>query len=136
RVVERPGLADDERCADTESITKNAGVASDLLAEAFVERTLDEWRERLADFSGQWAVVQDTLEAAADPQSVANGYVMDCATAAGTTVQLVTGRIQEDGYPAGPGRAPECNEHGDTILEGLGLDWDTIADPKVRGAVA
>src|SRR5205807_820338 len=36
RVVERPDLADDERFADTESITKNAGVASDLLAEAFV----------------------------------------------------------------------------------------------------
>ena len=136
RVVERPDLADDERFADTESITKNAGVASDLLAEAFVERTLDEWRERLADFSGQWAVVQDTLEAAADPQSVANGYVMDCATAAGTTFQLVTAPMQYDGEPAAPRRAPEFNEHGDTILESLGLDWDTIVDLKVRGVVA
>ena len=35
---------------------------------AFAERTLDEWREQLADFSGQWTMVQNTLEAAADPQ--------------------------------------------------------------------
>ena len=34
-----------------------------------------------ADFVGQWAVVQDTLEAAADPQTVANGYIQECQTA-------------------------------------------------------
>ena len=136
RVVDKPDLADDERFANTESITKNAGVASDLLAEAFAERTLDEWRERLADFSGQWAIVQDTLEAAGDPQSVANGYVMDCANAAGAPFQLVTAPMQYDGEPAAPKRAPEFNEHGDAILERLGLDWDTIVDLKVRGVVA
>ena len=37
---------------------------------------------------------------------------------------------------AAPGRAPELNEHGDEILTGLGLDWDTIVDLKVRGVVA
>jgi len=136
RVVDRPDLAGDERFADTASITANAGVASQLLAEAFAERTLDEWRERLADFSGQWTVVQDTLEAAADPQSVANGYVMDCANAAGATFQLVTAPMQYDGEPAAPKRAPEFNEHGDAILQGLGLDMDTIIDLKVRGVVA
>jgi hypothetical protein len=26
-------------------------------------------------------------------------------------------------------------EHGDAILESLGLDWDTIIDLKVRGVV-
>src|SRR3954471_15459981 len=71
RVLGRPDLADDERFADTESITANAGEAADAVAEAFAERTLEEWREQLADFSGQWAVVQDTLESASDPQSVA-----------------------------------------------------------------
>ena len=136
RVVGRPELADDERFADTESITANANVAADLLQEAFGEHTLDEWRERLADFSGQWAVVQDTLESAADPQTVANGYVMDCATAAGTKFQLVTAPFLYDGEAAPPKRAPEFNEHGDAILESLGLDMDAIIDLKVRGVVA
>jgi hypothetical protein len=42
---------------------------------------------------------------------------------------------------AAPRRHPvltpgEFNEHGEAILENLGLDWDTIVDLKVRGVVA
>ena len=44
--------------------------------------------------------------------------------------------MQYDGQPAQARRAPEFNEHGDAILEGLGFDWDTIVDLKVRGVVA
>jgi crotonobetainyl-CoA:carnitine CoA-transferase CaiB-like acyl-CoA transferase len=102
----------------------------------FAESTVDEWRDRLADFSGQWAAVQDTLEAAVDPQTIANGYVQDCETAAGVPFKLVAAPIQFDEEPAKPGRAPEFNEHGDAILSDLGLDWDTIVDLKVRGVVA
>jgi crotonobetainyl-CoA:carnitine CoA-transferase CaiB-like acyl-CoA transferase len=81
-------------------------------------------------------MVQDTLEAAVDPQAVANGYLADCETADGVPFQLVVGPVQYDEAPAQPRRAPEFNEHGDAILEGLGLDWDTIVDLKVRGVVA
>ena len=80
--------------------------------------------------------MQDTLEAAADPQTVANGYIQDCETAAGTPFQLVAAPVQFDEEPPGPQRAPEFNEHGDEILAELGLDWDTIVDLKVRGVVA
>ena len=38
-------------------------------------------------FAGQWALVQDTIEAANDPQSVANGYVVDCADLRGHALQ-------------------------------------------------
>ena len=40
------------------------------------------------------------------------------------------------GEPARAQRAPGFNEHGDEILDRLGLDWDTIVDLKVRGVVA
>ena len=136
QVLGRPELADDERFADAAAISTNAGAAGELVAEAFAERTLDEWRERFAPFSGQWAVVQDTLEAAADPQTVANGYVVDCATADGTPFQLAAAPVQFGEQSAQPRRAPEFNEHGDAILESIGVDWDTIVDLKVRGVVA
>jgi crotonobetainyl-CoA:carnitine CoA-transferase CaiB-like acyl-CoA transferase len=136
RLIGRPQLADDERFADNASIIANGPAAVALIAEAFAERTLDEWREVLADFSGQWTIVQDTLEAAADPQTVANGYVMDCETSEGVPFALVTAPMQYGGQPAPPKRAPEFNEHGDAILTDLGLDWDTIVDLKVRGVVA
>jgi crotonobetainyl-CoA:carnitine CoA-transferase CaiB-like acyl-CoA transferase len=135
-VIGRPELAEDERFADTASISANAPVAAGIVAEAFAEHTLAEWRERLADFSGQWAVVQDTLEASVDPQTVANGYIVECATSDGTPFKLAAAPIQFGEEQPQPQRAPEFNEHGDAILEGLGLDTDTIMDLKVRGVVA
>jgi crotonobetainyl-CoA:carnitine CoA-transferase CaiB-like acyl-CoA transferase len=134
--VGRPELKDDERFADHQSLLANNLDAVAILEEVFASATLVEWRERLADFTGQWAVVQDTLEVADDPQTVANGYLQDCQTASGTPFRLVAAPVQFDEEPAPAGRAPEYNEHGDDILAGLGLDWDTVVDLKVRGVVA
>jgi crotonobetainyl-CoA:carnitine CoA-transferase CaiB-like acyl-CoA transferase len=129
-VIGRPELATDERFADHASLMANSVDAGGILRDAFAERTLVEWREALADFRGQWTVVQDTLEA------VANGYVQPCETANGTPFRLVAAPVQFDEEAAAPGRAPEFNEHGDAILADLGIDWDTIVDLKVRGVVA
>jgi crotonobetainyl-CoA:carnitine CoA-transferase CaiB-like acyl-CoA transferase len=135
-VVGQPELATDARFADAASLNKNAAAAGEILAAAFSERTAAEWVERLQTFAGQWAMVQDTLEASVDPQTVANSYVVDCRTADGTPFKLTAAPVQYDGEPALPGRAPEFNEHGDAILESLGLDMDAIIDLKVRGVVA
>ncbi|WP_419919225.1 CaiB/BaiF CoA transferase family protein [Candidatus Poriferisocius sp.] len=135
-VVGRPELAGDERFADAASITRNAAVGTQLLAEAFAERTLEEWREALAGFSGQWAVVQDTLEAATDHQAVANGYVQEYESAAGEPFSLVSPPVQYGGRPAQPRRAPDFNEHGDEILQRvLGLDYDQVIELKIKGAI-
>ena len=40
-----------QRFADTASITANASVAHDLLAEVFAQHTVEEWREKLQPFS-------------------------------------------------------------------------------------
>jgi crotonobetainyl-CoA:carnitine CoA-transferase CaiB-like acyl-CoA transferase len=134
--VGRPDLATDARFADHASLMANGADATQVLTEVFASASLEEWRERLASFDGQWAVVQDTLEAAVDPQTVANGYLQECQTAAGVPFKLVAAPVQFDEEPATPGRAPEFNEHGDAILADLGLDWDTVVDLKVRGVVA
>jgi crotonobetainyl-CoA:carnitine CoA-transferase CaiB-like acyl-CoA transferase len=131
-----PELATDERFADAATIQQNGAEGVALLREAFAERTAEEWRAALAGFSGQWTMVQDTLEAANDVQSTANGYVQTCETADGTSFQLAAAPVQFGGEAAAPRRAPEFNEHGDDILAGLGIDWDTIVDLKVRGIVA
>lgn len=136
QVVERPELATDPRFADHESLVANGADAVGELREIFAERTAQEWRGRLAAFSGQWAMAQDTLEVASDPQTIANGYVMECRTAKDVPFHLPTAPVQYDGHPAPPRRAPEFNEHGDEILAEIGIDTDAVLDLKVRGVVA
>jgi crotonobetainyl-CoA:carnitine CoA-transferase CaiB-like acyl-CoA transferase len=135
-VLGRPELATDPRFADHDSLRENSADAIEALAETVGGKPLSEWRQRLAGFSGQWTVVQDTLEVAGDPQTVANGYVQECHSPSGTPFWLAAAPVEFDGEPPVPERAPELNEHGDSILEELGLDWDTIIDLKVRGVVA
>jgi len=136
KAIGRPELVDDPRFATHEDLMANGLEAGTILEEVFAAEPVDVWRERLADFVGQWTVVQNTLEAAADPQTVANGYLQDCVNANGTPFKLVAAPVQFDEEPARPGRAPELSEHGDEILQELGLDWDSIIDLKVRGVVA
>jgi crotonobetainyl-CoA:carnitine CoA-transferase CaiB-like acyl-CoA transferase len=136
QLVGRADLATDERFADHASLIANTAAAIAALAQVFAEATLEEWRARLESFTGQWAVVQDTIEAAADPQTVANGYLQECRTASGAPFRLVAAPMQYDGTPAQPGRAPDFNEHGDEILTELGLDMDAIIDLRIRNVIA
>jgi crotonobetainyl-CoA:carnitine CoA-transferase CaiB-like acyl-CoA transferase len=135
-VIGRPELSEDPLFADYPSLMANSAAAVEILTEVFASATLADWRLRLESFSGQWAVVQDTLEAAADPQSVANGYIQACETSTGTPFQLVAAPVQFDEVPAAPTRAPEFNEHGARILADIGFDEDAIIDLKIRGVVA
>jgi crotonobetainyl-CoA:carnitine CoA-transferase CaiB-like acyl-CoA transferase len=135
-IIERPDLITDTRFADHMSLIEHGGEAIEILTEAFRQHTLEEWKEKLAGFSGQWAVVQDTIEVASDPQTVANGYVQECHTKSGAAFRMVAAPVQYDEKPAVPRRAPEFNEHGDEILAELGIDTDAVIDLKVRGVVA
>ncbi|MFN8025402.1 MAG: CoA transferase [Acidimicrobiia bacterium] len=134
--VGRSDLATDERFVGHEAYTANSQAGRQILIDLFAERPLAEWRAVLADFVGQWTVVQHTHEVAEDPQTLANGYVQDIVTADGVPVRLAAAPVQFDEEAPQPGRAPAFNEHGDDILQSIGLDWDTIVDLKVRGVVA
>lgn len=136
QLVGRPEAATDSRFADHASLLQNSNDAEAVMESAIAERNLADWREALADFTGQWCVVQDTLDAArVDPQTAANGYIQECTSASGTEFKLVSAPIQFGGEPAVPERAPEFNEHGDDILSELGIDWDMIIDLKIRSVV-
>ena len=98
--IGRPELATDPRFADHASLMANSQEAIAILSEVFAAAPLADWRERLDPFIGQWAVVQDTLEASVDPQTIANGYIQDCETADGIPFKLVAAPVQYDGEAA------------------------------------
>ena len=85
-----------------------------LADDAFAERTLAEWREALADFSGQWTVVQNTIEVADDPQTVANGYVQPHVA---SIFSAIRGRVPAIHFGTGnPALYPLLAETGGDVI--------------------
>ena len=129
-------LITDPRFDSHEKLMENAAVGADLIRAEVAKYTLAEIKEILTGMRGQWAIVQDTMEIADDPQVVANGYLPELDYD-GYKYRLVSTPVQFDEQASMPGKSPDFNEHGDQILtELLGLDWDSVIDLKVKGVVA
>jgi crotonobetainyl-CoA:carnitine CoA-transferase CaiB-like acyl-CoA transferase len=133
--IDKPELAADERFDSPEKLSENAAEARTIVAEVIEGSTLAEWTERFSTLQGQWAPVQNSLEVAADPQVRANGYVVRTATQEGVEFELVSSPVQFDEKPTATHRAPEFNEHGDSLLQELGFEWERILELKAAGAI-
>ncbi|MCQ9179705.1 CoA transferase [Streptomyces sp. IBSBF 2953] len=130
RCIGRPGLADDPRFTTAEAIAEHAPDAVKILREVIASRTLTEWSKDLAALDGPWAPVQDTLQAAADQQVRANGYI-----ARAGELELVASPVQFDVEDTRLGPAPEFAAQTEEILTELGYDWDRILALKASGAI-
>lgn len=135
RHIDRPDLIDDPRFDSQEKLAKNAGEATDIIAEVIGGHPLAYWSERLQTLKGQWAPVQNSLEFPQDPQVVANGYLVRTGTRNGVEFDLVATPVPFDEAPVSTSRAPEFNEHGDEILGELGYDMEAIPVLRIQGAV-
>ncbi|KLO30467.1 carnitine dehydratase [Mycolicibacter heraklionensis] len=121
---------DDPRFATAQSFAEHTPAAVEILRAAMAKRTLPEWSERFATLAGPWAPVQDTLQAAQDPQIRANEYIVQAGE-----LELVANPVQFDVAAPVTGPAPGFAEQTDEILAELGLDWDRIIELKTVGAV-
>lgn len=135
RALGRPALATDPRFSDLDARRTNARACVEQLEELFAARPLAEWRDALAGFDGEWAVVQTPDELHDDPQVLANGYVADVDAGNDVHVPLVTTPVQFDGRPGRPTRAPEIGEHTEEVLLDAGLTWDDLGVLKDRGVI-
>jgi crotonobetainyl-CoA:carnitine CoA-transferase CaiB-like acyl-CoA transferase len=133
--IGRPELVSDPRFSSHEKLFANAADARQIIQQEIGSQPLKYWVEKFQTLKGQWTVVQDTLEVAADAQMRANGYLLTAQTREGTPFDLIASPVQFDGEPGETRRAPEFNEHGDEILGELGFDQDRILELKIAGAV-
>ncbi len=133
--LERPVLVTDDRFKDSAARSRNGPECIDILDEAFAQRTLAEWKERLATFDGVWTPFQTLSELYEDPQVIANGYLPEMENSTGELVHLVANPAQFDEAHVEVTRAPELGEHTELMLLELGFDWDDIASMKSDGAI-
>ncbi len=133
--IGRPDLADDPRFVDSAARAANCVECATLLDEIFASKTLEEWKPILLEVEGVWAPVQTADELLTDPQVLANGYLRDVESAAGTTFRMAASPLQFDEEPPDLVRAPDHGEHTDEVLSELGLDMDSILELKIKGAV-
>jgi crotonobetainyl-CoA:carnitine CoA-transferase CaiB-like acyl-CoA transferase len=131
----RPELLDDARYVDAATRSAHAEELSAELRELFASATLEEWRTRFATLAGPWSIYQDLLEAAQDPQSIANGYVTSIEHPSGVGVDLVAAPVQFDGGRPTLSAAPEHGADTEAVLLDLGEDWDDLTRYKEAGVI-
>jgi crotonobetainyl-CoA:carnitine CoA-transferase CaiB-like acyl-CoA transferase len=135
RHVERTDLITDPRFATAEAWNANANAVRSELSAIFAQRTVAEWRSRLATMKGQWAPHQNLLMLQSDPQVLANGLVVDVEAGDGSTFKLVSNPVQFDEMPPVLRKGPESGQHTEEILLERGIPWERIAELKKSGAI-
>ncbi|MDE0699851.1 MAG: CaiB/BaiF CoA-transferase family protein [Acidimicrobiaceae bacterium] len=133
--LDRPILVEDERFNHSSVRAQNGPACIDIIDEAFAERTLAEWKERLETFEGVWTPFQTLPELYSDRQVIANTYLPSMEHSSGQEVQLVASPAQFDEQPIAVGRAPELGEHTELVLSEVGFDWPEIIAMKESGAI-
>ena len=103
--------------------------------DVFAQRTLNEWREALADLSGAWGVVQTPGELCEDPAVTVNGYIAHTTTMNGVPYALPANPVQFDERSVVAPGAPEHGQHTEEVLMDAGIDWDAIMKYKESGAI-
>ena len=133
---DRMDLVGDPRFDTHEKLMENAAVGADEIRGEVKERTLEEIKQKLTGMRGQWAIVQDTMEIADDPQVgrqrlPAPARVRRLPVQAGGDPGAVRRGTVGARQVARLQRARRPDPH-----RALGLDWDAVVDLKVKGVVA
>ena len=134
RALGREDLLEDPDYADFEQRSKHRDTLFPLIRDAFAAKSLGHWREELTKHECVWSAVQTPLEAAHDPQSVANGYL--AAHPANERGRVVASPVQyNEGTLELQRGAPELGQHTEEVLQELGFGWDAIGRLKEQGVI-
>jgi crotonobetainyl-CoA:carnitine CoA-transferase CaiB-like acyl-CoA transferase len=106
------------------------------LGELFATGTREDWVARLRGGDIVSAPINTLLEAAVDPDVVANGYIAQVDYPRyGKRLKVHGSPWQFSETPAKIGIAPDLGEHNDEVLGGLGYDPAQIADLRNRKVI-
>jgi crotonobetainyl-CoA:carnitine CoA-transferase CaiB-like acyl-CoA transferase len=107
-----------------------------LLDELFATGSRDDWVARLRGADIVAAPINTLLEAASDPDVLANGYVTEVDYPEHDKTLKVHGSPWHfSETPAQVGRAPDLGEHNNEVLAALGYSGEQISDFRTRGVI-
>jgi crotonobetainyl-CoA:carnitine CoA-transferase CaiB-like acyl-CoA transferase len=137
RALKLEHLIEDERFKRAKVRRQNSGELVDLLDAAFAARTMDEIAPALDAEEMIWAPVLSAAEAAADPQAIAAGAVVQTPQHDGTTINAPAAPVRFPGADDGPkGPAPKTGEHTRAVLAQAGYSENEIEALFASGAAA
>jgi len=103
--------------------------------EIFSQRPTAEWVERLSAEEQRFSPVRSHAEVAADPQSFANGYIVEVDHPQFGKVNMVGCPIQMSDTPTRFGvEAQQLGQDTEMVLVEAGYEWDELESLRERGA--
>ena len=138
RALRRNDLEGDQRFATAALRSKNCRELIALLDAEFASFPFDVWAQRLDAEKLWWSPVQNLDEVIADPQAEAAGAFVDYPLPGGDrNARSVAGPVDFEAADTSPkGPPPKLGEHGEQILQELGLspaEIQTLRDSGVLG---
>jgi len=137
RAIGREDLVGDPRFATQEPRLENGAELYGILRDAFLSKTLDEWRPILNREEIPWAPEQTLREVANDPQARANDFFVPFDHPNYGPMEVIANPIKLSETPATirlP--APEFSQHTEEVLLEIGYSWEDIAQFKDKGIIA
>jgi len=135
QAIEREDLINDHRFNTFEGRAENRMELFAILDEAFLSKTLDEWRPRLAGIPS--GPVQNLLEVINDPQARANDFFVTLDHPTHGRIEVIAPPVKFSKTPATVRTAaPELGQHTEEVLLEYGYTWEDIAKFREQGIIA
>ena len=134
KLIGREELEPDPKFATMEARGENRKKLYHIFREAFLSKTLDEWRPFIADFPA--SPVQTLLDVINDRQSKANNFFLPYDHPNYGPMEIMASPVNMSTTPATIRMpAPEFGQHTEEALLEMGYSWEEIEQFKEAGVI-
>ena len=135
-VIGREDLIDNPKFNTAEARIENADEMYDIIKEAVLQRTCDEWLAFGREADIPMVKMQHFSEVSDDPQALANGYIQDVVYPSGVTYKIASSPIEMDSIGelhTAPTKA--IGEDTEAVLKEYGYSEQQLVQLRADGII-